>query len=142
MKKVFIAAAFILGAGMVHAQTAVTTKAATTTTKVATAAQMQRAMPSPSEIAKNQTDKMSTMLSLSEAQKKTMNQANLDFVTKMMAARQAKDRMAFEKALTERDVQYKKILTPEQYTKFSQMMPHRAVKPTIAPTKTMPAPVK
>lgn len=142
MKKVIIAAALILGAGALHAQTATTPATAPTATPQA------RPMRSPQDMAKMQTDRLSSIVKLSDDQSKSIYQANLDWATKMQAARQANDRNGFKQATDDRDAQYKKILTADQYTTYNtqrgQMMPNRvgtpgarpAGAPATAPTPT------
>jgi len=131
MKKVIITAALILGASSaMYAQTATT---------ATPQAMPNHQMPSPEDMAKRQTDRLNGMVKLNDAQSKSVYQANLDFANKLQAARQSNDRAAFKTAQDDREAQYKKILTPDQYNTYNQqktqMMQNRAAmpKPGVAP---------
>src|SRR6202012_2815887 len=103
MKKVIIAATFILGAGALHAQTAATP---TPQAQAAPAGAPQRVMPSPEDMAKRQTDRLNTVLKLNDKQSKDVYKANLDFGNKLAAARKTNDRAAYKQAMDDREAEY------------------------------------
>lgn len=72
-------------------------------------------------------EKMCKDLNLNEEQTKQFQQVNKDFMEKMKAQREASDtdrqkrREAMQAMQTERNAQIKKILTDEQYKKYTEM---------------------
>jgi Spy/CpxP family protein refolding chaperone len=89
-------------------------------------AQERRGFGTPEERAKNQTNRLDELVKLTEEQKSKINTVNLELSKKMDAARKENSenlevlRTTMSEINTERDKQYKTVLSQEQFEKYQE----------------------
>lgn len=94
---------------------------------ITAAAQSTNSTKTPEERAKTLTEKMKTTLSLTDEQYPKIEAINLKYAEKNQSLRSSsKGKLSkyksLKSSLKDRDKEMKKVLTPEQYEKYKEMM--------------------
>jgi len=80
-----------------------------------------RGNQTPEQRAQQQTDKLTTALSLNADQQKSIYNANLKAAQDMQAAMQSGDRSQMKAVQQTRDASFKQTLTADQYKKYEEL---------------------
>jgi len=80
------------------------------------------------DMSKAQSDRMKTDFKLDDKQYKSISEINLKYAKKMREST-TRDSATFAKMQTEKDAEVKKVLTTEQYKKYTDQLKEQASRP-------------